>query len=287
MIPSPEEIRRIEPLDRGTLLHKILYNFYKRASGKIPLPLKPDQIEAGWKIMEDVACQAFAEAEAKGGTGFTLLWELDRQSLLEDLRAFLKREAAIDEGFIPRDFEIQFGYERDGRKQDRSHGLSLPLEDGTEVSLRGRIDRVDLSPNGDSLRIIDYKSGKIRGEEDGFGGGTSLQLPLYLLVARQIWSRVSLEKSWAEYYSVNREQNFKRVLFHGDGWGEKEEVLKKIIGTIAQGIAAGIFFPVQEDARKCQYCDFGRLCEQGTDVLFERKKNDPRAKGYLEMGSIP
>jgi ATP-dependent helicase/nuclease subunit B len=287
MIPSPEEIRRIEPLDRGTLLHKILYGFYTRASAEIPLPLKPVHIEAGWKIMEEVARQAFDEAEAKGGTGFALLWELDRQSLLEDLRAFLKREAAVDEGFIPRDFEIQFGYERNGRKRARSPGLSLPLEDGTAVSLRGRIDRVDLSAEGNSLRVIDYKSGKIRGEEDGFGGGTSLQLPLYLLASRQIWSRVGLEKSWAEYYSVSREQNFKRVLFHGDGWAEKEKILKKIIGAIARGISAGLFFPVQEDERKCRYCDFGRLCEQGTDALFDRKKNDPRAKDYLEMRSIP
>jgi len=284
MVPSPEEIRRIEPLDRGTLLHKILHDFYKRAAAEIPLPLKPDQIPAGWKIMEHVARQAFAEAEGKGKTGLALLWELDRQSLLEDLRAFLKKEAGINEGFTPEDFEIQFGFER---KQDQPSRPSLPMEDKTVVFLRGRIDRIDRSAGGDSLRIIDYKSGKIRGEEDAFGGGTSLQLPLYLLAARQIWSRVSLEKSWAEYYSVNREQNFKRVLFRGEGWEEKEKILKKIVGAIGRGIASGLFFPVREDERKCRYCDFDRLCEQGADVLFERKKNDPRAKAYLEMRDIP
>ncbi len=284
MIPSPEEIRRIEPLDRGTLLHKILYDFYKRAAAEIPLPLKPDQLSPGWEIMGQVARQAFSKAEAKGGTGLALLWELDRQSLLEDLHAFLKKEAGIDEGFVPKDFEIQFGFERE---QDHPSRPSLLMEDKTVVFLRGRIDRVDRSAGGDSLRVIDYKSGKIRGEEDGFGGGTSLQLPLYLLAARQIWSWVSLEKSWAEYYSVNREQNFKRVLFHGEGWEEKEKTLKKIVGTIGQGIASGLFFPVQEDERKCRYCDFGRLCEQGTDTLFERKKNDPRARAYIEMRDIP
>jgi len=151
----------------------------------------------------------------------------------------------------------------------------------------GRIDRVDWSAGGDSLRIVDYKSGKIRGEEDGFGGGTSLQLPFYLLAARQIWARVNLEKSRAEYYSVNREQNFKRVFFRGEGWEEKEKTLKKIIGTIGRAIVSGVFFPVREDERRCRYCDFGRLCEQGTDALFERKKNDPRAKAYLEMKEIP
>lgn len=283
-VPSPEEIRRIEPLDRGTLLHKILHDFYKRAASEIPLPLRPDRLPAAWKIMEQAARQAFSEAELRGETGLALLWELDRQSLLEDLQAFLKKEAGLDEGFIPKDFEVQFGFEP---KQGKSLRPSLLLEDKAAVFLRGRIDRVDWSAGGDSLRIVDYKSGKIRGEEDGFGGGTSLQLPFYLLAARQIWARVNLEKSRAEYYSVNREQNFKRVFFRGEGWEEKEKTLKKIIGTIGRAIVSGVFFPVREDERRCRYCDFGRLCEQGTDALFERKKNDPRAKAYLEMKEIP
>jgi ATP-dependent helicase/DNAse subunit B len=283
-VPSPEEIRRIEPLDRGTLLHKILHDFYKRAASEIPLPLRPEHLPAAWKVMEQAALKAFSEAEVRGETGLALLWELDRQSLLEDLRAFLKNETGLDEGFLPKDLEIQFGFEPRPGKSPRP---SLLLEDKTEVFLRGRIDRVDGSAGGESLRIVDYKSGKIRGEEDGFGGGASLQLPIYLLAARQLWGRVNLEKSWAEYYSVNREQNFKRVLFRGQGWEEKEKILKKIVGTIGRGIASGLFFPVQEDERKCRYCDFGRLCEQGTDALFERKKNDPRAGAYLEMRAIP
>jgi len=283
-VPSPEEIRRIEPLDRGTLLHKILHDFYRQAAAEIHLPLKPDRLAAAWKIMERVARRAFSEEEAKGGTGLALLWDLDRRSLLEDLRTFLKKEAGFDENFVPENFEIQFGFER---RQDPTLRPALLMDDKTVVFLRGRIDRVDRSAGGDRLRVIDYKSGKIRGEEDGFGGGTSLQLPLYLLAARQIWGWVSLEKSWAEYYSVNREQNFKRVLFRGENWKEKEKILKKIVATIGRGIASGIFFPVQEDERKCRYCDFGRLCEQGTDVLFERKKNDPRARAYLEMRDIP
>lgn len=283
-VPSPEEIRRIEPLDRGTLLHKILQDFSKRAAAEIPLPLRPAVLPAARKIMEEAARRAFSEAEARGETGLALLWELDRQSLLKDLKAFLKKEAGLDEGFIPKDFEVQFGFDP---KQGKSPRPSLSLEDDTVVFLRGRIDRVDWSAGGERLRVVDYKSGKIRGEEDGFGGGGSLQLPLYLLAARQIWSRVNLEKSWAEYYSVNREQNFKRVFFRGEGWEEKEKTLKKIVGTIGRGIASGLFFPVPEDERKCRYCDFGRLCERGADVLFERKKNDPRARAYLEMRDIP
>jgi RecB family exonuclease len=283
-VPSPEEIRRIEPRDRGTLLHKILHDFYKRAAAELPLPLRPDRLPAARRIMEEAARQAFSEAEVRGETGLALLWELDRQSLLEDLQAFLKKEAASDAGFIPKDFEVSFGFEP---KQGKSPRPSLLLEDKTTVFLRGRIDRVDWSAGGESLRIVDYKSGKIRGEEDGFGGGTSLQLPFYLLAARQIWSRVNIDKSRAEYYSVNREQNFKRVFFRGEGWEEKEKTLKKIVGIIGRAIVSGIFFPVREDERKCRYCDFGRLCEQGADALFERKKNDPRAKAYLEMRDIP
>jgi CRISPR/Cas system-associated exonuclease Cas4 (RecB family) len=149
------------------------------------------------------------------------------------------------------------------------------------------MDRVDFSPARDSLRVIDYKTGKLQGAEDGFCGGTTLQLPLYLLAACRIWKEADLEKSWAEYCSVSRKGNFARLPFHGDRWEEKEGTLKKILETISHGIREGTFFPFREKDRNCGYCDFKNICEHGVDVLFEKKKKDPRAKAFLEMREIP
>jgi len=286
-LPSPEEIRQIQPLDRGSVIHAVLHQFYRQVLKKNPGPLRPDNMEVYWQIMLEVSSRVFAEAEGQGLTGLPLLWELDRQTILEDLRAFLKNET-LEEKMMPADFEIRFGYEKTTSQQDPlDKPPSLTLDDGTVVSFRGRIDRVDLSPEEKYLRVIDYKTGKVQGEEDGFCGGTTLQLPIYLMAAWQIWSQANREKSWAEYYTISREKKFKRLLFRGEKWAEKEKALKKIVHTITRGIAEGTFFAYSGDGRNCGYCDFSRLCEQGADVLFERKKNDPRAATFLEMRRIP
>jgi len=189
---------------------------------------------------------------------------------------------------IPTYFEILFGFKGfRSRKEWSSEPVLLTLEDGTSFSLRGRIDRVDFSPEGDRLRVIDYKTGKLKGKEDGFSGGTTLQLPLYLMAACRIWKQADLEKSRAEYYLVSRKGKFSRLVFRGEGWKEKEKKLKKILDIIARGIREGIFFPFREEDRDCGYCDFRGLCEHGVDVLFQKKKSDPQAATFLEMREIP
>jgi ATP-dependent helicase/nuclease subunit B len=287
-LPSPEEIRRIQPLERGTMVHEILFLFYEASSKKYPGPLRGENLEEYRKILEEVALKSFAAAEAQGWTGYPLLWEIDRQSILEDLRAFLEKEAQAEEGMTPAFFEVRFGPgNRDSRKGAAADPISLPLEDGTAFSLRGRMDRVDFSPARDFLRVIDYKTGKLQGEEDGFCGGTTLQLPLYLMAACRIWKEADLEKSWAEYCSVSRKGNFARLHFRGDRWEEKEGNLKKILETISRCIREGIFFPFRGENQGCGYCPFKNICEHGVDVLFEKKKKDPKAVAFLEMREIP
>jgi hypothetical protein len=287
-LPSPEEVRRIQPLERGTLVHEILFHFFEICSKKYPGPLRPENLEVYRKTLEEAASSSFTTAESRGWTGYPLLWEIDRQSILEDLGAFLEKEIQAEGGMIPSLFEVRFGNRsRSPRKGSVDRPISLTLEDGTVFSLRGRMDRVDFSPTRDSLRIIDYKTGKLQGEEDGFCGGNSLQLPLYLMASCQTWKEADLEKSWAEYCSVSRKGKFARIPFRGNGWEEKERNLKKILEIISRGIREGTFFPFQEKNRDCGHCDFKNLCEHGVDVLFEKKKKDPRAAAFLEMRQIP
>ena len=77
-----------------------------------------------------------------------------------------------------------------GRGIGRSHILTGPVEfaspDGTmRLRIRGRIDRVDVTPEGQFL-IYDYKSGREHPKAKDIEAGTALQLPLYLLAFEQI-----------------------------------------------------------------------------------------------------
>ncbi|NWF53878.1 MAG: exodeoxyribonuclease V subunit gamma [Syntrophaceae bacterium] len=287
-LPSPEEVSRLQPLERGTMIHEILFRFFGVVSKKGGCLLRPNNFEEYLRALEEAAEESFAAAERQGWTGYPLLWEIDRQSILEDLRTFLKKEGQSEEGMVPAFFEVRLGHGSQGcRKGPPGEPISLTLQDGTAFFLRGRMDRVDFSPGRDSLRVIDYKTGKLQGKEDGFCGGTTLQLPLYLLAACRTWKEADLERSWAEYCSVTRKGKFARIPFRGAGWKEKGANLKKILETIWRGIREGTFFPFREMGGSCGGCDFKGLCEHGVDVLFEKKKKDPRASAFLEMREIP
>lgn len=60
--------------------------------------------------------------------------------------------------------------------------LSLLLGNGQIMSLRGKIDRVDIREAGQDrhFRVIDYKSGDKKVEYDAICHGLALQLPVYL-----------------------------------------------------------------------------------------------------------
>ena len=65
------------------------------------------------------------------------------------------------------------------------NGVTLPVEEGLELSLRGRIDRVDFAEEDGSLyvKVIDYKSGSTKLDLGKVYYGLQLQLVLYLEAA--------------------------------------------------------------------------------------------------------
>jgi len=88
--------------------------------------------------------------------------------------AFTK--GAMQSQFRPSGGEIAFGY------PGGPPALTLTLDDGTRVYVRGRIDRVDRFETDESvyLRVIDYKSGTQALDPARIWMGMQLQLLLYL-----------------------------------------------------------------------------------------------------------
>lgn len=91
-----------------------------------------------------------------------------------DLLMELSQEFSQSE-FRPCAFELQFG---DGKQQP---SLQVEGEQGTG-HLDGMVDRADLwkGPQGDYLRIVDYKSGTKNFDYTDLAGGVGMQLLLYL-----------------------------------------------------------------------------------------------------------
>lgn len=278
--PSPEEVLRLPPSEKGNLVHEILYRFYQRLLQEDGGTWVKEKLEEYKKALQEEAEQVFAQVEKEELTGLPLLWEIDRQDILRDLQEFFSWDLSRPGDMRPQALEINFGFAQ-GHPP-----LKMELTEGVSILFRGRIDRLDFSANRERVGIIDYKTGKLSGREDGFSGGRNLQLPIYLWAAKKIWPEIDLNQSWAEYYCLNRREETKSLLFRGENWEEKEKTLKEIVKTIAKGISAGNFFPAPSKKEDCRFCDFQRVCEHGTDVLFIRKKGDPRAEAFLKMRGI-
>lgn len=97
-------------------------------------------------------------------------------------------EQAKKSGFSPREVELGFGLGRD----EKLPAMKLPLQNGYELKLRGRIDRIDTAKIDEELylRIIDYKSSKTDLNLVEVYYGLSLQMLTYLDVV------LSNAKNW-------------------------------------------------------------------------------------------
>lgn len=281
-LTEPEKEATISPLDRGKLVHHILYTFFtdlKKERGNL-FRLVPEDLN---RLME-TAEKTFLEFEETGITGYSMLWEMEKREMMEQLRDFFNEELQETE-FIPTYFEVRYGMKAfDVQESEISteSPVSLTIK-GETIHLRGRIDRIDLTRDGKKGRVRDYKTGKISAKPNEFQGGRTLQLPLYLYAARQLLNPLykGIEIETAEYCFLKER---KRIPFEGSRLEEKEKELQEILQTLARGIENGIFIALP-DHQSCKYpsCDFRRICGTWTRILFNRKSKDPRVKRFLEV----
>ena len=110
--------------------------------------------------------------------------ELERreleQSLRRDLEQLVRDEARSPLPLVPRRFEVGFGSERSAPELQR--GLDL----GDGITLSGKIDRIDVDPGSARGIVQDYKSGRTGHSAAEIEKELRLQIPLYMLVLRDL-----------------------------------------------------------------------------------------------------
>jgi hypothetical protein len=164
---------------RGQLAHNALYRFY----GAVPKELGVDRVgESQLDAALALVARCLDEALASG-----MRLELDdlqlaelRETLLRDLEGFIRDEAASPLGLVPRRLEVGFGSERAAPELQR--GVSL----GDGLTLSGKIDRIDVDPFSARGIVQDYKSGSGAYSAREIDRELRLQIPLYLLVLRDL-----------------------------------------------------------------------------------------------------
>ncbi|HEY6583303.1 MAG TPA: PD-(D/E)XK nuclease family protein [Gaiellaceae bacterium] len=168
----------VDPRLRGSIAHNALYKFFtglpKVLGGS---RIRPEQVDDGVRFMRECLDQALNAVRLE-------MTELQRRelelTLSRDLERLVRLEAQSDSPLEPRQFEVSFGLERSAPELQR--GLEL----GDGVILSGKIDRIDVEPLSARGIVQDYKAGKHAPSAREMEKELRLQIPLYMLVLRDL-----------------------------------------------------------------------------------------------------
>jgi ATP-dependent helicase/nuclease subunit B len=257
---DPERTDELSALDRGSLIHVTLERFIREALDGTPPGPDESWSEAAQARLHEIADAECAAYEHAGRTGRRVNWWVQRDDLHDLLDAFVAADNEFRSGHraTPHRVELDLGV-----KSGQVVPVTLP--NGQSITLRGMVDRVDVTEDGRVL-VNDYKSGKAEKynklKDDPFMAGTTLQLGMYAEGAIQETGR---EAAAAHYWRVERPGKDQRV---GYTWTpELRTRFHEVLTAITSGIGAGVFAaqPGEWDTwsqtnENCSFCDFDSVC---------------------------
>ena len=186
---------------RGSVAHTALYKFFTRLPKELGVErLDEHVVEAAVRLMR--ACLDEAVQGVRMDMTEMQARELD-STLWRDLEAVVRSECESELTLVPRRFEVLFGGERAAPELQR--GLEL----GDGLFLSGKIDRIDQDPFGARGIVQDYKSGKHAHSAREIESELRLQIPLYMLVLRDL---VGLEPLGGLYRPLAGERKARGLL---------------------------------------------------------------------------
>jgi ATP-dependent helicase/nuclease subunit B len=274
---EPEERKRLEPLERGSLFHQVAERFLRERRDRGELPLTASAANEA-RLLE-LADEALDGLVAGSPPRFTLLWERERRKFRQGMLGWLKRE--IEDGrSTPLHFEVCFGpaLEPAEGEPHRKEPLEIPLGDGRLLRVSGKIDRIDRRADG-SLVVRDYKTGRAPRDEGGtYRGGQQLQVPFYVLATTEMFPGHRIAAAFLDYVDGGRRVSFDPAAVTGEAF---RALLRGVVDLIRQGVF------VQEPAA-CNWCDYTAVC--GPKPLIERrlrvKQGDAVLRRVLELRQV-
>jgi ATP-dependent helicase/DNAse subunit B len=167
-----------DAMQRGSVAHTALHRFFARIPAELGIEkLGPENVDDAKRLMR--VCLDESLAGVRMDLTDMQSRELD-QTLWRDLEAFVEDECESELALVPRRFEVAFGSERAAPELQRGLELSPGL------TLSGKIDRIDVDPYGARGIVQDYKSGKHAHSAREIERELRLQVPLYMLVLRDL-----------------------------------------------------------------------------------------------------
>jgi ATP-dependent helicase/nuclease subunit B len=272
-LEEPEERDMMDAADRGKLVHEILNRFFRQQQEHG----RPRGGEA-WTADDEamlmrLADEALAAAEQRGLTGLSVYSVHEARTIKADLQRFLEEDTLFRQrtGAKPAHFE-----------------MNIPEKKIAGVTLKGVVDRVDITPDGKRAWVIDYKSGSVAdfqqiSEDDPLAGGTKLQLPVYMAAAPEA------SEVHALYWFITKKGGFSTVEYAPSP--ERRRAFEETLGAILAGIQAGSFPAVPGEDNEyygrfdnCRFCDYDRICSRRRDIEVAAKQGDDAVRPWRLVG---
>jgi hypothetical protein len=264
---SPRSIdAEVDAKLRGSIAHTTLHRFY----AGLPKEVGTDRVEAA-RVADAVRLLRRCFEETLEGVRQELTG-LERRELegrlWRDLEGFIRDEAESESPLVPRRFEVSFGTERSAPELQR--GLALE-----GFSLAGKIDRIDVDPFSARGIVWDYKSGKTAFSAAKIDSELRLQIPLYMLVLRDL---VGIEPLGGLYRALAGERQARGLLRasarddgvpgfpkndyrdEDDFWAQIERATERAHDFVERIRAGDVRHDPLGDAGCPSWCDLAPMC---------------------------
>ena len=253
-VSKPDESQKdltiwIDSAQKGTLLHEVFRRFIEKVSQEKKELSFDQQKQIIIGILENTV-QEFKEEIPPPSE---VVFQNELTQLKRDVEVFLKINESLETK--PVKWEISFGDKEEIK-------VSIPLSSDSEISLRGRIDRIDQVKTSE-YHVWDYKTGSSYefDESHYINQGTQLQHSLYAVAAEKIL-QVDDKKAKVTIsgYLLPTEKGTR------DGKGGKfpknttlREKWQEAMNIIFDIVKAGAFMRSDcEDG--CKFCDYAEVC---------------------------
>jgi RecB family exonuclease len=237
---------------RGQVAHQTLFRFYSglpRELGSERVP--PERVEEAVAFLRRCLDEAL-----RGGVRLELT-EIEtaelEETLWRDLEQFVHDEARSELELVPSRLEVSFGSERSAPELQRG----LELEPGLHLS--GKIDRVDVAPFTARGIVQDYKSGKSVHSARAIDAELRLQIPLYMLVLRDL---VGIEPLGGVYRALAGRRAARGML--------REEAAEDVPGFSKRDYLGEEEFWAQTETARTRAATYARRIQAG-DVRHDPK----------------
>ncbi|MBI3605606.1 MAG: exodeoxyribonuclease V subunit gamma [Nitrospirae bacterium] len=284
---KPEEWTGPPPAETGGLGHEILKNFYQRLTGQDYFSERNREIDIQ-ALLHEVSRDVFLAYESVSAVGYPAAWEVFQEQILETLAEVVAWDLARlrESGYRPDLFETPWEGRLEGEWFKEFEGFPI----------KGKPDRIDALAGGNRRHIIDYKFklGKNRKAETkdlylASVQGKQLQIPLYLLLARQnaVSSGGNGDRPFFEaslYYVAPKWEKGPLVPVHfpENGWeGESGKRVASTIVFLLEGIQGGRFFINPGEA--CGYCEYRSICREDHRPSLLRLEGNPRVERHRNI----